>query len=163
MVFPSSRRKPWSLQKHLSSLAVPFPCLRRKQKPTAKLSTFWKPKGTHSNMGSVCIYTVVMKASLGFFLMLSPACSHSFLSNSGCVLGNTELLCMFLQFCLYQQLPSTLPAPSAETWQQGDQTNTAAPVSLLLPASSPLACSPSPQQPGCRWKCMALRLRCKYP
>ena len=60
------------------------------------LSTFGKPKGTHSNIGAVCIYTVVTRASLGFCLMLSSSFSPSFLSNGGCVLGNTEPLYMFL-------------------------------------------------------------------
>lgn len=35
------------------------------------LSTFWKSKGTLSNMGSVCIYTEVPAASVGFSLLFS--------------------------------------------------------------------------------------------
>lgn len=35
------------------------------------LSTFWKSKGTLSNIGSVCIYTEVPAASMGFSLLFS--------------------------------------------------------------------------------------------
>lgn len=156
MVFPSLRRKPWSLQKHLS------PLLPEKAKAKSQdVSTFRKSKGTHSNMGSVCIYAVVTRACLGFFPVLSPSCSCSFLSNSECVFGKTGTV-LYISLVL-PLLVTSVRSSSPKTWQWRDQTNTAAPVSLQLPAGSPLAQSLSPRQPGCRWKRMALRLRCKYP
>lgn len=160
MVFPSSCRKPWSLQKHLSPFAVPFLPEKAKAK-SQDVSTFWKSKGTHSNVGSVCIYAVVTRASSGFFPMLSPSCSRSFLSNSECVFGKTGTV-LYVSLVL-PLLVTSIRSSSPKTWQWRDQTNTAAPVSLLLPASLTLAQSLSPRQPECRWKRMALRLRCKYP
>lgn len=139
MVFPSLRGKLWSLQKHLSPLAVPFPHLRRKQKPAAKLSQHFGNLREHIATRGLFVFTLQLPEPLQAFPLCSlPLVRALFFQSVDVYFLTLELLCMFLQFCLYQQLPSALPAPSAQTWQRGDQTNTAAPVSLPPPAAHPL-------------------------
>lgn len=114
MVLPSLCRKPRSLQKHLSPFAESF-LLEKAKAKSQDVSTFWKSKGTHSNMGSVCIYAVVTKASSGLFPMLSSSCSCSFLSNSECVFGKTGTV-LYISLVL-PLLVTSVRSSSPKTWQ----------------------------------------------
>lgn len=69
MIFPSSRRKPWSLQRCLSHLVVLFPCLWRKWNLTAISLNILETKGITQQHG-VCPYLHCRNQSLLVFLLM---------------------------------------------------------------------------------------------